>query len=201
MDVIKSLIEQTDFKYIRVLACFYMRLVGSTIDIYKTLESVLEDYRKIVVRNAGLTGPSQWSETTIDQFVWDLMHNHTGYILSVQLPRLPPRSAFENSTVMRKVTDKKRPSKLRGDPRVKDRISKRKRELKESSAASSAVPSEASKKPYNGLFKTSKREKKNGKSAQDDDKGKQEGKTEAEEGSVEFWNNQRTLLGLKPLKE
>lgn len=38
IDIIYKYIEQTDFKYLRVLGLFYLRLVGSTYDIYNHLE-------------------------------------------------------------------------------------------------------------------------------------------------------------------
>ncbi|EOD46892.1 PRP38 domain-containing protein [Neofusicoccum parvum] len=36
-----------DFKYLRALAAFYIRLAWEPVDIYKTLEPLLADYRKL----------------------------------------------------------------------------------------------------------------------------------------------------------
>jgi pre-mRNA-splicing factor 38A len=57
-----------EFKYLRALAAFYIRLTSETSeDVYRRLEPYLEDYRKLRRRtNQG------YSLTTIDEFVDDL---------------------------------------------------------------------------------------------------------------------------------
>jgi len=39
------------FRYVRALGAFYMRMTGSSLDCYKYLEPLLNDYRKIRVQN------------------------------------------------------------------------------------------------------------------------------------------------------
>lgn len=56
------------FKYLRVLAAFYVRLTRRSEDVYKTLEPVLEDGRKL--RRKGAQGTTL---TYVDQFVDDLL--------------------------------------------------------------------------------------------------------------------------------
>lgn len=70
----KAFIEQTTFKYTRVLGCLYVRLTSRPVDIYTSFEPLLNDYRKIRV----WTGPIQrrWEITTVDQFVYELL-SHT----------------------------------------------------------------------------------------------------------------------------
>ncbi|KAK9416662.1 putative PRP38 family-domain-containing protein [Seiridium unicorne] len=56
------------FKYLRVLAAFYVRLTRRSEDVYKTLEPMLEDRRKL--RRKGAQGTTL---TYVDQFVDDLL--------------------------------------------------------------------------------------------------------------------------------
>ena len=46
-DIVLRFIEQDDFKYLRALGAFYLRLVGSAHDIYSYLEPFYNDYRKL----------------------------------------------------------------------------------------------------------------------------------------------------------
>ena len=43
----KSDIKSFNFRYVRALGAFYLRLTGSGLDCYKYLEPLLNDYRKI----------------------------------------------------------------------------------------------------------------------------------------------------------
>lgn len=47
MDIVHEFIKQEDFKYMRCLGMYYLRLVGEPIDIYKTLEPYYNDFRKV----------------------------------------------------------------------------------------------------------------------------------------------------------
>lgn len=60
--------QKGDFKYLRALAAFYIRLAWDPVDIYKTLEPLLCDYRKIKRRTR-----ESFTLTYIDQFVDDLL--------------------------------------------------------------------------------------------------------------------------------
>ncbi len=46
-DIIIEFIKNEDFKYVRALGAFYLRLTGSSMDCFKYLEPLLNDYRKI----------------------------------------------------------------------------------------------------------------------------------------------------------
>lgn len=46
-DIVIEFIRQENFKYIRALGAFYLRLVGNPLDIYKYLEPLYNDYRKL----------------------------------------------------------------------------------------------------------------------------------------------------------
>ena len=44
-------IKNEDFKYVRALGAFYMRMVGKALDVYQYLEPLLNDYRKLRGKN------------------------------------------------------------------------------------------------------------------------------------------------------
>lgn len=54
LDIVIEFIRNEDFKYLRVLGAFYMRLIGKPEDIFRHLEPLYEDYRKIAYR--GMAG-------------------------------------------------------------------------------------------------------------------------------------------------
>ena len=46
-DIIIEFIRNEDFKYVRALGAYYMRLTGTSLDCFKYLEPLLNDFRKI----------------------------------------------------------------------------------------------------------------------------------------------------------
>lgn len=83
---------QTDFKYSRVVAAFYVRLVFPPPLVYRLLEPLLSDYRKIVVaENSGISGVSdgKFGISYVDAVV-DALLSETR-VLGITLRRLPPR--------------------------------------------------------------------------------------------------------------
>ena len=46
-DIVVEFIKNEDFKYVRALGAYYMRLTGTALDCYKYLEPLYNDYRKI----------------------------------------------------------------------------------------------------------------------------------------------------------
>jgi pre-mRNA-splicing factor 38A len=196
--IIKGYIKDDAFKYLRVLGCFYLRMVGSPVDIYDCLEACLKDYRKINVRVGGQTGTEQWISTTVDQFVYDLLTKSDGYILGIQLPRLPPRKTLEESVHFKKRNDVQRESDLRGDKRVKERVKYAKRmqrvELGLGGGEEGKDKKKRRKEEGGSLFTK-------GKSKGDEDEEEGEEGKGLKEGSDEYWNAERAKLGLAPLKK
>ncbi|KAJ5947681.1 Pre-mRNA-splicing factor [Penicillium verhagenii] len=78
-----------DFKYLRVLAAFYVRLTFSAADVYKTLEPLLLDYRKLKRRVR-----DSFTLTYMDQFVDELLTKDR--VCGTSLWKLPPRSQLED---------------------------------------------------------------------------------------------------------
>ncbi|KAJ5735911.1 uncharacterized protein N7483_001036 [Penicillium malachiteum] len=78
-----------DFKYLRALAAFYVRLTFSAADVYKTLEPLLLDYRKLKRRVR-----DSFTLTYMDQFIDDLLTKDR--ICGTSLWKLPSRSHLED---------------------------------------------------------------------------------------------------------
>jgi pre-mRNA-splicing factor 38A len=77
------------FKYLRALAAFYIRLTMEPVQVYKTLEPLLLDRRKLKYRKqAGFT------LTYLDDFVDNLLTQPR--LCGTSLPALPPRSVLED---------------------------------------------------------------------------------------------------------
>ena len=78
-----------DFKYLRCLAAFYIRLAWEPVEIYKTLEPLLTDYRKIKRRLK-----DAFTLTHVDQFIDDLLTKDR--ICATSLWKLPSRANLED---------------------------------------------------------------------------------------------------------
>ncbi|KAF1847623.1 pre-mRNA-splicing factor 38A [Cucurbitaria berberidis CBS 394.84] len=78
-----------DFKYLRCLAAFYIRLAWEPVEIYKTLEPLLTDYRKIKRRLK-----DAFTLTHVDQFIDDLLSKDR--ICATSLWKLPSRANLED---------------------------------------------------------------------------------------------------------
>lgn len=88
-DIILHYLSQPDFKYLRALAAFYVRLTFNAVDIYKTLEPYLVDYRKLRYRGMG-----GWRLTYVDEFIDDLLVKER--VCDIALPRIPTRAQLED---------------------------------------------------------------------------------------------------------
>lgn len=78
-----------DFKYLRALAAFYVRLTFDAVDVYKTLEPLLLDYRKLKRRVR-----DSFMLTYVDQFIDDLLTKDR--VCGTSLWKLPSRSQLED---------------------------------------------------------------------------------------------------------
>lgn len=86
-DIIDALIANKNFKYVRALGVFYLRLTGRPSDIYQKLEPLYNDYRKLKFRN-----PSDWSLIRMDMFIDQLLIDER--VCGISLPRLPKRKVL-----------------------------------------------------------------------------------------------------------
>ena len=83
-------LNQPDFKYLSALAAFYVRLTFEAVDVYKTLEPLLADYRKLRRR----TRDGGYVLTFMDQFVDDLLTKER--VCGTSLRKLPARNLLED---------------------------------------------------------------------------------------------------------
>jgi len=81
------------FKYLRALACFYVRLTRQAKDVYRLLEGYLGDYRKL--RRKGRMGTSL---TYMDAFVDDLLVKER--VCGTTLWKMPKREVLEDLDVL-----------------------------------------------------------------------------------------------------
>jgi len=92
-EIIIEFIKNEDYKYVRILGAFYLRLVGKPADIYKYLELLYNDYRKIRVR-----AKQGWEVIRVDEFIDELLTSD--YSCDIALPRLPKRWHLEDAQMI-----------------------------------------------------------------------------------------------------
>ncbi|KFM67451.1 Pre-mRNA-splicing factor 38A, partial [Stegodyphus mimosarum] len=88
-DIVIEFIRQEDFKYVRALGAFYMRLVGTSLDCYKYLEPLYNDYRKLRKQNR----QGHFEVVHMDEFIDELLHEER--LCDVILPRIQKRHVLE----------------------------------------------------------------------------------------------------------
>jgi pre-mRNA-splicing factor 38A len=88
-DIIKVYIQNEDFKYLRALGAFYLRLTSSPLECYQYLEPLLLDKSKLRY----LSHDGSFHLTYMDVFVDDLLHQER--VCDTILPRLTKRFVFE----------------------------------------------------------------------------------------------------------
>eukprot|EP00979_Chaetoceros_neogracilis_P017665 scaffold10261_cov269-Chaetoceros_neogracile.AAC.7 len=89
-EIVDELINNENFKYVRALGAFYLRLTGRPADIYQKLEPLYNDSRKLKYRN-----PSDWKILFMDEFVDQLLKEDR--VCGIALPRLPNRDVLVES--------------------------------------------------------------------------------------------------------
>ncbi|OAV94160.1 hypothetical protein PTTG_27104 [Puccinia triticina 1-1 BBBD Race 1] len=88
-EIILEYLRAEEFKYLRALAAFYFRLTFTPINVYQTLEPLLQDYRKLRTRN--LDGP--YGLMTFDELIDNLLTE--SIVFEIVLPRLTSRKVLE----------------------------------------------------------------------------------------------------------
>jgi pre-mRNA-splicing factor 38A len=88
IEIVLEYVKNEDFKYLRALGAFYLRLVGKTDMIYQYLEPLLNDYRKLAYR-----GMSGWQMMHMDEFVDSLLRDEL--VCDMALPHLVKRMKLE----------------------------------------------------------------------------------------------------------
>ncbi|KAK4561837.1 hypothetical protein LTR86_004517 [Recurvomyces mirabilis] len=89
-EIILFYLEQEEYKYLRVLAAFYIRLAWEKDDeVYATLEPYLTDSRKLKRRTR-----EGWALTYVDDFIDDLLLKSR--VCATTLPKINPRLFLED---------------------------------------------------------------------------------------------------------
>lgn len=88
-EIIIEFIRNEDFKYVRALGAFYMRLTGASVDVYKYLEPLYIDYRKMKRMNKN----AKYELIHMDEFIDELLNSDR--VCDVALPRLQKRHVLE----------------------------------------------------------------------------------------------------------
>ena len=83
-DIVLQYITNTEFKYVRALGAFYLRLTGSAVDVYTHLEPLYSDLRKL--RKRSVAG---WEIIHVDEFVDAMLREET--CCTIALPHLAQR--------------------------------------------------------------------------------------------------------------
>ncbi|KAL1497527.1 hypothetical protein ABEB36_008471 [Hypothenemus hampei] len=98
-DIVVEFIKNEEFKYVRALGAFYMRLTGSSVDCYKYLEPLYNDNRKLRRQNR----QSQFELIHMDEFIDELLRDER--VCDVILPRVQKRHILEeNNEIEAKVS-------------------------------------------------------------------------------------------------
>ncbi|EEB11883.1 conserved hypothetical protein [Pediculus humanus corporis] len=90
-DIIVEFIKNEEFKYVRALGAFYMRLVGNPLECYKYLEPLLIDCRKLRKQNR----QGHFELLHMDEFVDDLLREER--MFDIILPRIQKRHVLEEN--------------------------------------------------------------------------------------------------------
>ncbi|CAI5453575.1 unnamed protein product [Caenorhabditis angaria] len=93
-DIVLEFIQQEEFKYIRALGALYLRLTFDSVEIYKYLEPLFNDFRKLRYMNK----MGRFECLYMDEFIDHLLREDR--YCDIQLPRLQKRVALEEVGVI-----------------------------------------------------------------------------------------------------
>ncbi|KAJ0980623.1 hypothetical protein J5N97_008878 [Dioscorea zingiberensis] len=93
-DIVVEFIKNEDYKYVRILGAFYMRLTGTVTDVYQYLEPLYNDYRKLRKKMPD----GCFSLTHVDEVIDELLT--TDYSCDIALPRVQKRWTLEATGVL-----------------------------------------------------------------------------------------------------
>lgn len=85
--IVEEFLQNEDFKYIRALGAFYLRLTGRPAEIYELIEPLYNDFRKLRFRES--TG---WKITYMDELADELLTSDR--YCGIALPHLPKRDVL-----------------------------------------------------------------------------------------------------------
>lgn len=90
-DIVVEFIKNEEFKYVRALGAFYLRLTGTSMDCYKYLEPLYNDNRKLRQQNRA----GQFEIIHMDEYIDELLRSDR--VCDIILPRVQKRSILEEN--------------------------------------------------------------------------------------------------------
>ncbi|KAA0048048.1 pre-mRNA-splicing factor 38 [Cucumis melo var. makuwa] len=90
-EIVIEFIKNEDYKYVRVLGAFYLRLTGTDVDVYRYLEPLYNDYRKLRRK----LSDGCFSLSHVDEVIDELLTKD--YSCDIALPRVKKRWTLESS--------------------------------------------------------------------------------------------------------
>ena len=69
-EIVREYIRNPDHKYLRLLGAFYLRLTGRPADIFRYLEPLYNDFRRVRVKRPD----GCFALSHVDEFVDELIH-------------------------------------------------------------------------------------------------------------------------------
>ncbi|CAI9105278.1 OLC1v1004167C1 [Oldenlandia corymbosa var. corymbosa] len=88
-EIVVEFIKEEQYKYVRVLGAFYLRLTGTDVDVYRYLEPLYNDFRKLRQKLAD----GKFALTRVDVFVDELLTKD--YSCDIVLPPIKKRWTLE----------------------------------------------------------------------------------------------------------
>ncbi|KAL3814656.1 hypothetical protein ACJIZ3_015924 [Penstemon smallii] len=89
-EIVVEFIKNPEYKYVRVLGALYLRLTGTDIDVYRYLEPLYNDYRKLRFK----LNDAKFTLTHVDEFIDELLTKD--YSCDIALPRIKKRLTLES---------------------------------------------------------------------------------------------------------
>lgn len=90
-DIVVEFIKNEEFKYVRALGAFYLRLTGTSTDCYKYLEPLYNDNRKLRHQNRA----GQYEIIHMDEYIDELLRSDR--VCDIILPRVQKRHILEEN--------------------------------------------------------------------------------------------------------
>ncbi|KAK6119057.1 hypothetical protein DH2020_047207 [Rehmannia glutinosa] len=81
-EIVVEFIKNPEYKYVRILGAFYLRLTGTDVDVYRYLEPLYNDYRKLRFKS----NDGKFTLTHVDEFIDELLTKD--YSCDIALPRI-----------------------------------------------------------------------------------------------------------------
>nr|BAF00662.1 hypothetical protein [Arabidopsis thaliana] len=93
-EIVVEFIKNDDYKYVRILGAFYLRLTGTDVDVYRYLEPLYNDYRKVRQK----LSDGKFSLTHVDEVIGELLTKD--YSCDIAMPRLKKRWTLEQNGLL-----------------------------------------------------------------------------------------------------